>query len=152
MPLSPPSCVQLPQHSCSNRYGKEQILWISFYNGGIIALLCSSLENHQTRGEYKLFVLVFRSKIPAKMFLISLWCGRKRADRVVRGWHGDKKVKNKKLTKSLEINGGLYMYILFYFVTKMVWLFGFQADGTVLLNYQKLNSTLNDNESSWFFF
>lgn len=54
--------------------------------------------------------------------------------RVVRGWHGDKKVKNKKLTKSLEINGGLYMYILFYFVTKMVWLFGFQADGTVLLN------------------
>lgn len=54
--------------------------------------------------------------------------------RVVRGWHGDKKVKNKKLIKSLEINGGLYMYILFYFVTKMVWLFGFQADGTVLLN------------------
>lgn len=40
--------------------------------------------------------------------------------RVVRGWHGDKKVKNKKLIKSLEINGGLYIYILFYFVTKMV--------------------------------
>lgn len=75
-------------------------------------MLCSSLANHQTRGEYKLFVLVFRSKIPAKMFLISLGCGRKRADRVVRGWHDDKKVKNKKLTKRLEINRGLY---IFYF-------------------------------------
>lgn len=38
MPPPPPLCVYSLQHSCSYRYGKEQILWILFYNGGIKVL------------------------------------------------------------------------------------------------------------------
>lgn len=75
-PWLPPSlCV----HSCSYRYGKEQILWIFFLQWGNKSVALFLPSKPLDKGEYNLFVLVLRCQILLQVILISLGYERKRA-------------------------------------------------------------------------